>query len=48
MSEYIDLYTVDREYTGKTAIRGEKLPEGTYRMVVHVCIFNSKGASCKI
>lgn len=26
-----------------TAVRGEKLPEDTYRMVVHVCIFNSKG-----
>ena len=25
-----------------TAVRGEKLPEETYRMVVHVCIFNSK------
>lgn len=43
MAERIDLYTVDRELTGRTAIRGDKLPEGTYRMVVHVCIFNSKG-----
>lgn len=43
MSEIIDLYNVNREHTGQTAIRGEKLPEGTYRMVVHVCIFNSKG-----
>lgn len=25
------------------AERGDTLPEGTYRMVVHVCIFNSKG-----
>ncbi|MBQ6312946.1 MAG: NUDIX domain-containing protein [Lachnospiraceae bacterium] len=41
--ELIDLYNVDRERTGMTAVRGEKLPEGTYRMVVHVCIFNSKG-----
>ena len=38
-----DLYTKDRQYTGKTMIRGEKIPEGFYRMVVHVCIFNSKG-----
>ncbi len=43
MAERIDLYTVDRELTGRTAIRGDNLPVGTYRMVVHVCIFNSKG-----
>lgn len=43
MKEIIDLYNVDREHTGLTAVRGEKLPEATYRMVVHVCIFNSKG-----
>lgn len=43
MQEYIDLYTADREPTGRTALRSEKLPENTYRMVVHVCIFNSKG-----
>lgn len=43
MPEIIDLYNADREHTGKTAKRGEPLEEGTYRMVVHVCIFNSKG-----
>lgn len=43
MTELIDLYDVNREHTGRTAVRGEKLPENTYRMVVHVCIFNSKG-----
>ena len=43
MAEIIDLYNVDRELTGKTAMRGEPLADGTYRMVVHVCIFNSKG-----
>jgi isopentenyldiphosphate isomerase len=43
MKEIIDLYNIDHEHTGLTAVRGEKLPEGTYRMVVHVCIFNSKG-----
>lgn len=43
MAEYIDLYTVDREPTGKTARRGDPLDTGTYRMVVHVCIFNSNG-----
>ncbi len=43
MAEIIDLYNVDRVPTGKTAKRGDPLEEGTYRMVVHVCIFNSKG-----
>lgn len=43
MKEQIDLYDVNREHTGRTGVRGERLPEGTYRMVVHVCIFNSKG-----
>ena len=41
--EIIDLYTADRIPDGRTAVRGEKQPEGTYRMVVHVCIFNKKG-----
>lgn len=43
MAEIIDLYTADRELTGKTAGRGDALEKGTYRMVIHVCIFNSKG-----
>ena len=43
MAEIIDLYNVDRVPTGKTAKRGDPLEEGTYRMVVHVCIFNNKG-----
>ena len=43
MAELIDLYTIDREKTGLTAVRGEALPKDTYRMVIHVCIFNSKG-----
>ena len=41
--ELWDLYTKDREKTGKTMVRGEKHPEGLYRLVVHVCIFNSRG-----
>ena len=41
--EKIDLYTVDRIPTGETAFRGEPLPEDRYRMVVHVCVFNSRG-----
>ena len=43
MAEIIDLYNVDRELTGKTTIRGVHLEDGAYRMVIHVCIFNSKG-----
>lgn len=38
-----DLYTKDREKTGKTMARGEATPEGCYRLVVHVCIFNDRG-----
>ncbi len=38
-----DLYTKDRVRTGRTMNRGEEVPKGFYRTVVHVCIFNSKG-----
>lgn len=38
-----DLYTKDRVKTGETVARGEEIQKGKYRMVVHVCIFNSKG-----
>ncbi|MCM1335982.1 MAG: NUDIX domain-containing protein [Bacteroides sp.] len=41
--ELFDLYTRDREPTGKTAPRGTPLPEGFYRLVVHICFFNEKG-----
>ena len=41
--ELWDLYTKDRERTGKTMIRGEKPPVGFFRLAVHVCIFNSRG-----
>ena len=41
--ELWDLYTEDREKTGKTMIRGEKQPEGFYRIIVHICLFDSKG-----
>lgn len=41
--ELFDLYDCDRKPLGKTMIRGEKQPENTYRIVVHCCIFNSKG-----
>ncbi len=42
--ELFDLYTKDREKTGFTMERGQKLPKDRYRLVVHICIFNSKGA----
>ena len=52
--EVFDLYDCARRPVGKTMIRGTKTPAGCYRLVVHVCIFNSKGemliqqrASCK-
>ena len=41
--ELFDLYTADREKTGKTMVRGEPTPEGCYRLVVHVCVFNRQG-----
>ena len=41
--ELFDLYTADREPTGKTMVRGERTPNGLYRLVVHVCIFDRQG-----
>ena len=41
--EILDLYTAEREKTRKTMVRGEPTPAGFYRLVVHVCIFDSKG-----
>ncbi len=41
--ELLDLYTADREKTGKTMVRGEPTPDGCYRLVVHVCIFDREG-----
>ena len=41
--ELFDLYTADREKTGRTMVRGELTPEGFYRLVVHVCVFNPEG-----
>lgn len=39
--EWWDIYTRDREKTGRTHRRGDKMKEGEYHLVVHVCIFNS-------
>ncbi|WP_297788928.1 NUDIX domain-containing protein [uncultured Anaerococcus sp.] len=41
--EILDLYDENRIRTGKTYIRGEKMPENTYRLIVHAAIFNAKG-----
>ena len=41
--ELWDLYTKDRQKTGRLHVRGTPLPEGYYRLVVHVCVFNSRG-----
>lgn len=41
--ELWDLYTKDRIKTGRTMVRGEEQPAGTYRIVVHICVFNSRG-----
>ena len=41
--ELFDLYTAEREKTGKTMVRGEPTPEGYYRLVVHICIFDGQG-----
>lgn len=38
-----DIYNIDRLPTGRTAVRGEPIPDGAYHMVIHVCIFNSEG-----
>ena len=43
MSEYIDLYDVNRQLTGETAERKSKQPADAYRLFVHVCIFDKDG-----
>lgn len=40
--ELWDIYDKNRILTGKQHRRGDKMPDGTYHLVVHVCIFNSK------
>lgn len=43
LPELWDLYDESRTLTGQTHIRGEKLPEGRYHMVVHVWISDGNG-----
>ena len=41
--EIFDLYDLHRCRTGETMVRGHATPEGLFRLVVHICIFNSQG-----
>lgn len=41
--ESFDLYDAQRRPTGETMLRGTPTPTGSYRLVVHISIFNSKG-----
>ena len=42
-TEYFDLFDADRRPTGETLLRGTPTPAGSYRILVHACVFNSKG-----
>lgn len=41
--ELWDLYSEQRELTGREQIRGEEIPQGYYHLVVHVWIRNRNG-----
>jgi len=41
--ELWDLYDKQRHPLGKTAVRGEKIPDGCFRLVITVCIFDKSG-----
>jgi len=41
--ELWDVYDKDRSRTGRTMERGSVISDGDYHLVIHVCIFNSKG-----
>lgn len=41
--ELWDIYNRDRTKSGKTMVRGGKFEKGAYHLVVHACVFNSKG-----
>lgn len=41
--ELWDIYDINRIKTGKTVMRGETIKQGGFHLVVHVCVFNSKG-----
>jgi isopentenyldiphosphate isomerase len=41
--ELWDVYNVDRTKSDRTMVRGEPFIKGDYHLVVHACIFNTKG-----
>lgn len=41
--ELFDLYDVNRNHLGITMERGGTQPKGTFRLVVHICIFSTDG-----
>lgn len=41
--EIVDLYDFRRQSTGETMVRGNPVPAGRYRNVIHICVFNSAG-----
>ncbi len=41
--EIWDLYDIKRNRTGKTMVRGDKVPDGSYRLIVCACVFSSDG-----
>ena len=41
--EKFDLYNEDRVPLNQLMNRGQKVPKGCYRQVVHIVVFNSKG-----
>ena len=41
--ELWDVYNYDRTKSGRTMVRGDKMEGGAYHLVVHACIFNSRG-----
>ena len=41
--EIFDLYDRNRQRSGMTMARGTAMLPGTYRLVVHVCLFNREG-----
>ena len=41
--EQFDIYDINRQKTPRKGVRGEKTASGDMRLVVHICIFNSKG-----
>ena len=38
-----DICNIDRQKTGRTMVRGEKMAKDDYHLVAHVCLFNEQG-----